>query len=101
MLERAWNAVLNWFGVHDARREPTCCPRPSWVAERDLDGARGFDFDLGRCERCGTPWMHAWCRASSMGGYEPITREEAERLRTLPEGPELSALVKAWGEKLG
>jgi hypothetical protein len=83
-----------------AREQPGCCAKASWVADRDLDGARGFEFDLGHCEQCGTPWMWAWCVASSMGGYEPIGREEADYLRTAPPGPELTARVRAWGERL-
>lgn len=79
---------------------PPCCANASWVAERDLGGARGFEFDLGRCGRCGTPWMRAWCVASSRGGYEPIARAEADQLKALAPGPELTARVRAWGEKL-
>ena len=78
---------------------PTCCARAKWVAERDLGSSRGFDFDVGRCDGCGTPWMSVWCTASSMGSYEPISRDEAERFKALPAGPELWALVRAWGEK--
>lgn len=80
---------------------PACCADSSWVAERDLGSARGFEFDLGRCERCGTPWMRAWCMASSIGGYEPISRAEADELKALAWGPELTARIRAWGDKVG
>ena len=80
--------------------QPTCCIRASWVAERDLGSARGFEFDLGRCERCGTPWMKAYCVASSAGGYEPISREEAGELKRLPP-EELRAAIRRWGDRLG
>ena len=82
------------------REQPTCCATAKWVAERDLGHARGFEFDLGRCERCGTPWMYAYCVASSMGGYEPISREEAGKLKGLAQA-ELAAEVRAWGNRLG
>ena len=79
---------------------PPCCAGASWVAERDLDGARGFEFEVGRCARCGTPWMHAYCVASSIGGFEPISREEAEKLKALP-ADEVKAAMRVWAGRIG
>ena len=99
LFTRTWNAVLNHFGVHDARNEPTCCPRPAWVKERDLQGANGFEFDLGRCQRCGTPCMRVYCAATSRGGFEPVTSGEADRLMALPD-EEIRETMRAWSARL-
>ena len=76
-----------------------CCKAPSWVAEIDLDHAGGFDFMLGKCERCGTYWMNVFCVASSTTGYEPVNPDDVERMRTFPSGPERKAFMRAWADE--
>jgi hypothetical protein len=79
--------------------ELSCCEGSSWVSEIDLDRADGFELDLGRCNRCGTPWMSVWCAGSGVLAYEPVTGSDAERIRALTPGPELRAFMKAWVAK--
>jgi hypothetical protein len=95
---RAWNALGAWIEAR-GRPQPRCCFLASWVAERDLGSARGFEFDLGKCQRCGTPWMKVYCVASSAGDYEPISGAEAEKLKGLAP-TDLRAAMRAWGDRL-
>ena len=77
----------------------TCCATPKWVPERDLDSAGGFDFLLGRCGQCGTPWMNVFCTASSITGYEPVAPADVEAIRAITDWRELKTFMRAWGDK--
>jgi hypothetical protein len=77
---------------------PQCCARPAWVKERDLDHARGFELDLGKCTHCGAYSMYVYCVASSAGGFEPIGAADLAPMKSLPNGPELWAFMKKWVE---
>lgn len=73
---------------------------PRFVYERDLGSARGFDFDLGKCRFCGKPWLKAYCVASSMGDYEPISREDAEAVRGISDPNELKAFMRRLADRI-
>ena len=78
----------------------SCCSNPVWVGELDVGSARGFDLMLGKCGACGTPWMNAWCVASSMGGYEPVKPADAEAMRAIRDPDELKQFMRRWVEHL-
>jgi len=78
--------------------QPTCCRKPSWISELDLDHAGGFEFALGKCERCGTYSMNVFCVATGITGFEPVSSSDVERMRSLPPGPERKAFMREWGE---
>ena len=74
----------------------SCCASFTWVFERDLDSAEHFDLALGRCGSCGKSCMSVYCEASQVTGYEPVGASDAERMRSLPAGPERKALIRKW-----
>ena len=78
----------------------SCCSSPAWVAERDLGAARGFDLMLGKCGACGTPWINAFCVASSIGGYEPVKPAEVEAIRAIEDPTELQQYMRRWVEHM-
>jgi hypothetical protein len=78
---------------------PTCCMKASWVSELDLGHAGGFDYLLGRCGECGTPWLNVFCVASGITGLEPVSPADVERMKSIPAGPELKAFMRQWGEE--
>jgi hypothetical protein len=78
--------------------QPDCCIGPSWKAELDLDHASGFEFVLGKCERCGAYSMNVFCVAASTTGFELVSPSEVERMKSIPSGPERKALMRAWAE---
>ena len=78
----------------------SCCSNPAWVDERDVGSARGFDLMLGKCGACGTPWINAFCVASSIGGYEPVTPADAEAMRNIKDPAELKQFMRRWVEYL-
>jgi hypothetical protein len=75
----------------------TCCSTPSWVPDRDLGQAAGFDYLLGKCGSCGADWMNVFCVATSITGWEPVTLADVERMKAVQTGAELKALMRAWG----
>lgn len=77
-----------------------CCSNPAWVAELDVGSARGFDLMLGKCGACGTPWISAFCVASSIGGYEPVTPADVEVMRAITDPAELKQFMRRWVECL-
>jgi hypothetical protein len=77
----------------------TCCKDSSWELERDLGHADGFEYLLGKCRQCGTPWMNVFCVATGISGYEPVTAGDAERMNSIADGPELKEFVRDWGRK--
>jgi len=77
----------------------TCCTAPSWTSERDLHHAGGFEYTLGKCRRCGTPWMSVYCTASSMSGYERITQADVEAILSMRDARELKEFMRQWAER--
>ena len=79
--------------------QPACCKTPSWTSERDLEHAGGFEYVLGKCDRCGAHSMNVFCVASGSSGFEPVQSSDVERMKSIPSGPELKAFMRTWGEK--
>jgi hypothetical protein len=79
--------------------QPPCCKEPSWISELDLGHAGGFDFILGKCDRCGAYSMNVFCVASGITGFETVSLSDLERMKSIPPGPELKALMRKWGEQ--
>lgn len=81
----------------------TCCLvarfLPSWVPVRDLEHAGGFEYLLGECRWCGTPWMNVFCSASSVSGYERVTSGDVEVIHSIRDARELKEFMRRWGEK--
>ena len=75
-----------------------CCKSASFVAERDLDAAGGFDFMLGKCASCGKSWMSVFCTASSASGYEPVSREDLDAIRAITNWAEMKRFMRRWGD---
>jgi hypothetical protein len=77
----------------------SCCKSASFVSERDLDSAGGFDFTLGKCSSCGTPWMSVFCGASSVSGYEPVSDEDLAAIRRMTDRKEIKPFMRAWADR--
>ncbi len=75
----------------------TCCKNPSWQSERDLPNAEGFEYILGKCSRCGTPWLNVFCVATSITGYEHVTPGDSEAIRAIQDAQELQDFIRRWG----
>lgn len=75
----------------------TCCKNPSWLPGQDLPHAEGFEYVLGKCSRCGTPWMNVFCVATGITGYERVTPDDVEAIRSIQDGPELKDFMRRWG----
>jgi len=43
--------------------------------------------------------MNVFCVASGIGGFEPVSLSDVERMKSIPAGPELKALMRKWGEE--
>ena len=76
--------------------ELTCCPASSWAPTRELGSAEGFECSLGKCLRCGTPWMNVFCVASGVTGFERVSPEDLQAIQALADGAELKRLVRHW-----
>ena len=72
-----------------------CCEGSAWVYELDLDSAHGFEFSLGKCDKCGKPWMAVFCGASSVSNYEKVTPEDAVRMKAVKPN-EIKAFMRQW-----
>ena len=81
----------------------TCCIvarfLPSWVPERDLEHAGGFEYVLGKCRWCRAPWMSVFCTASGMSGYERVTPADVEAIQSIRDGRKLTEFMRHWGDK--
>lgn len=55
---------------------------------------------LGKCATCGTPWIDAFCVASSMGGYEAVKPAEVDAIRAIKDPGELKQFMRRWVEYL-
>ena len=78
--------------------QPPCCNKPSWISELDLGHAGGFEYVLGKCDACGAYWMNVFCVASAISGFETVRLSDVERMKSIPNGPELKALMRKWGD---
>src|SRR5919201_6943338 len=74
----------------------TCCKNSSWVPERDLEHAAGFEYMLGKCGNGGTHWINVFCVASGVTGYERVMPSDVEAIRAIPDGPELRGFMRRW-----
>ena len=79
--------------------QPTCCAKASWTSELDLEHAGGFEYMLGKCDRCGAYWMNVFCVASGISGFEPVSSSDVAHMKSIPAGPELKAFMRDWGDK--
>jgi hypothetical protein len=75
-----------------------CCKDSSWVAERDLGHAEGLEYSLGKCSRCGAPWMSVFCVASGVAGYEHVAPADVETIQSIKDGPALEGFMRRWGD---
>jgi hypothetical protein len=78
--------------------ELTCCKDSSWVPGRDLASADGFEFVLGQCGHCRTPWMNVFCVATGITGYERVKPVDVEAIRAIVDGAELKQYMRRWGD---
>jgi protein-S-isoprenylcysteine O-methyltransferase Ste14 len=95
----ASTAGQNRLGFEIARSRPTCCKRPSWSSEVDLGHAAGFEYILGKCDRCGRYWMNVFCVASGITGFEPVSLSDVEQMKSVQTWHELKALMRKWDEE--
>lgn len=77
----------------------TCCEVSSWAPERDLGHAEGFEYLLGRCARCGTPWMNVFCVATGLSGYERVTPSDLARIKSTADALDLKEVMRRWGRE--
>ncbi len=77
----------------------SCCEESSWVPERDLDHAAGFEYVLGKCRHCGMPWMSVFCVASGIGGYERVTPTDVEAINALRDAGERKEFMRGWAAR--
>ena len=77
----------------------SCCKDSSWAFERDLGHAEGFEYAIGKCSRCGAPWMSVFCVASGVAAYERVTSADVETIRSLENGTALKDFMRRWGEE--
>lgn len=76
------------------KKELPCCGLVDTRRVKELPHVYGFDFDLFQCGRCARYWVWAWF---SVGGWEPATVEDAEKMQALG-GDELRAFMKVWAQ---
>lgn len=43
--------------------------------------------------------MSVFCVASGISGYERVTPDDVEAIRSIPDGPELKEFVRRWGNE--
>jgi len=79
--------------------EMTCCTESVWVAQRDLGSAEGFEYLLGKCGRCGTPWMNVFCVATGITGYERVTPSDVAAIQSISDNRELKEFMRRWGNE--
>ena len=81
----------------------TCCIvakyLPAWAPKRDLEHAGGFEYVLGKCRWCGTPWMSVFCTTSGVSGFERVTPVDVEAIHSIQDGRELKEFMRRWGDK--
>jgi hypothetical protein len=77
----------------------TCCNNASWVLERDLAHAAGFEYSLGHCSGCRAPWMNVFCVASGKTGYERVTADDVRDIRCLQDVKQLQDFMRGWGDR--
>ena len=81
----------------------TCCIPArivsTWVPERDLESAGGFDYMLGKCRWCGAPWMNVFCTATGITGYERVKPADVEALHSIHDDRDVKEFMRRWGDK--
>lgn len=77
----------------------SCCEDPAWVAERDLPHAGGFDYLLGRCSRCGAPWLNVFCVATGVTGYERVQQADVQAIQSIQDMVQLKDYMRRWASK--
>lgn len=82
--------------VNHGKAVLTCCQDSGWTRERDLGCAEGFECILGKCTRCGTPWMNVFCGASGITGYERVAADDIARFQSTADEPELKEVLRQW-----
>lgn len=73
-----------------------CCPGAKWVRTKELGHADSFEFDLGKCSKCEKPWVHLYCVANHVTGFEPIKEEDLERLLSIENENEFKDATRNW-----
>ena len=73
-----------------------CCPNSEWIRTMDLGHADSFEFDLGKCSKCERPWVHLYCVANHVTGFEPIKQVDLERLLSIPRGKAFNDAMRIW-----
>lgn len=81
-----------------AQRPCPICSSPLTMLA-DLPSANGFEFELYGCPRCEHRQMHCYCVASSTGGTESVTPEDAATMMTT-DPRDLKPFMKAWQERV-
>jgi hypothetical protein len=87
-----------WRRNSKAPAAPACCGGLTWAPVADLGHASGFDFDLGRCNVCGS---YLICIAyAASGTYHRIPDERANYyLSLLNDDPaRLRAVLRKWAD---
>jgi hypothetical protein len=79
-------------------KQLNCCRDAEWTLVLDLPSASGFEYVLGKCRACGTPWMNVFCVASSITGFERISPNDVEKILTTTDYAELKQFVRSWGD---
>jgi hypothetical protein len=87
------------FVFETPMEQPTCCTKPSWVADVDLAHAGGFEYLLGQCNACGAWSMNVFCVASATTGFESVSPTDVARMKSIPAGPERKGFMRNWGDK--
>ncbi len=98
-FEILYRSIYKWLVRVDVDTKPTCCKKPSWIAELDLAHAAGFEYMLGKCDQCGAYSMNVFCVATSMTGFEPVSLTDVERMKSLTDANELKEFMRNWCEK--
>jgi len=84
-------------------KDLNCCLRARWdqAQARDVGRVGEFEFVLSRCGNCGAWWMSVYCPAVSTDDYARVSDQDAQKMLSLPQGPEMKAFLKAWYQKNG
>jgi hypothetical protein len=77
---------------------PMCKIPLSLLAEPP--SAHGFEFSLYGCPKCQYRIMDCFCVASSIGGTERVTPEDAAIILSTHDPLELRRFMKAWQERV-
>ena len=76
----------------------TECDGPM-TALAEPPSANGFEFTLYGCPGCGHKAMYCVCVATLMGGWEPVTEEDAAVILG-GSHPDLKGFMRDWQSKV-